>query len=157
MQTQENYQDWNALGPVGPRAVERLGSLCAMEASAVKSYDNALAAPQLKPYRYALLAIRDSHEERARLLEDRLRLAGAPARTVQNISDSLLALLEDVGIALGSSTAFSAFDRGERHCMKEYRKALDRLDRATRDFVEREILPRHISTHALIVALKSES
>ncbi len=155
MQTQEDNRDWNALGPVQQRALQQLGSLCAMEVSAVRSYDNALAEPLLRPYRYALLAIRDSHEERAHLLEDRLRLAGGTPQTVPGIRDSLLALLEEFGVALGASTAFSAFDRGERHCMKEYRRALDKLDPATRDFVEREMLPRHISTHALIGAIRA--
>ena len=157
MQTQGDYRDWNELGPTDERAMQRLGSLCAMEASASRSYENALTVPHLWRYRHALRAIRDSHEERRRLLEDRLRLAGGEAPTVLKISDSLVSFLEDVGVALGSSTALGAFDRGETHCMKEYRKALDRFDPATRDFVEREILPAQISALTLIRALREDN
>jgi hypothetical protein len=69
----------------------------------------------------------------------------------------LLAFLEDFGIALGASTAFSAFDRAERQCMKEYSDTLEQLDPATREFVQQEILPRHVSTHALVSTLRDES
>jgi hypothetical protein len=157
MQTQEDYRNWNDLGEIDERALQRLGTLCAMEASATRSYDNALAEPNLWPYRHALRAIRDSHEECLRLLEDRLRLAGGQAPSAPKISDSLLAFIEGLGVALGSSTALKAFDRGEAHGIKEYRRALDELDPASRDFVQREILPRHIGSHALISTLRKEN
>lgn len=152
-----DFRHANDVGVPDPKALDRLGSLCAMEASAVRSYENALTSPLLQPYRHALLALRGSHEECMRLLDERLRLAGGQASSTPKISDSLVAFLEDMGVALGASTAFSAFDRGETHCSNEYRRALSDFDGATRDFVEREILPRQISAHALVSTIRRES
>src|SRR5262245_60124340 len=64
MPTQEDYRDWNELGPTDEQALQRLGYLCAMEASACRSYENALLMPHLWNYRHVLRAIRDSHQER---------------------------------------------------------------------------------------------
>jgi hypothetical protein len=139
------------------RVLDRLGSLCAMEASAIRSYENALAAPQMRSYRHALRALRDSHEERQQLLDERLRLAGGQAAGTLGIGDSLVSFMEDMGVALGASAAFKAFDRGEAHFESEYKKAMAELDSESRTFLEREILPRQISSHALISTIRRES
>ncbi|HEV8244356.1 MAG TPA: hypothetical protein VGP93_01175 [Polyangiaceae bacterium] len=155
MQAQENYQAPDDTGAADDSILDRLSSLYAMEASAFRSYEKALASPYLKRFRLALRAIRDSHEERMNVLADRLRLSGGELPQSMKIRESLLALLEDAALALGTpSTAFSAFDRGEAHILKEYQKALDTLSAENRDWVQRELLSRHIGAHAVMNALK---
>ncbi len=157
MQTYEEQLEQGDLGDVDKRTLDRLGALYAMEAAAARSYQTALISPYLVPYRHALRAIHDSHQERMRILRDRLLLAGAEPPHTYKIVDSLLTLLEDTATGLGASTAFNAFEQGEAHCRKQYMKALQHLDPPNREFLLRELLPRHSGSHAVISALRQEN
>ncbi len=157
MYSQEDSLIQGELGASDEETLARLGALYAMEATAARSYESALGSPYLAPYRHALRAVYDSHRERVELLQRRLLLAGAEPPHTAKIVDSLLTLLEDTASGLGASAAFRAFERGEAHCQREYTRALGQFDPANRDFLLRELMPRHSHSLAMMSTLRKEN
>lgn len=135
-------------------AIDRLGSLYSMEASAARSYDKALATPCLAPYREAFGLNRSSHEERVRLLRDRIQLAGGEPPQTPSISDSLLELFEDAAVTLSASSAVGVLERREERWLDEYNKALNVLHRENRQFVAEHLLPRQLQSRGALQAFK---
>jgi hypothetical protein len=135
-------------------AINRLGSLYSMEASAARSYDRALASPCLAHYREAFGLNRSSHEERIRLLRDRIQLAGGEPPQTPSISDSLLELFEDAAVTLSASSAVGVLERREERWLGIYNKALNALHRENRQFVADHLLPRQLQSRGAIQAFK---
>lgn len=135
-------------------AINRLGLLYSMEASAARSYGKALASPYLAPYREAFGLNRSSHEERIRLLRERIQLAGGEPPQTPSISESLLELLEDAAVTLSASSAVGVLERREDHWLHEYNKALNVLHRENRRFVADYLLPRQLQSRGAMHAFK---
>lgn len=137
--------------------IDRLGSLYSMEASAARSYDMALASSCVSPYREAFGLNRNSHEERIRLLRDRIQRAGGQLPQTPNISDSLLELMGDAAMTLSASSALHVLERREERWLNEYNRALNDLQEQTRQFVEEELLPRQLQSHGALQAFKQSN
>lgn len=135
-------------------AIDRLGSLYSMEASAARSYDKVLASPYLAPYREAFGLNRNSHEERIRLLRERIELAGGQPPQTPSIADSLLELFEDAAVTLSASSAVDVLERREARWLDEYNKVLNVLHRENRRFVAEQLLPRQLQSRGAIQAFK---
>lgn len=152
--TPKETPDIDELYGATKHTIDRLGTLYSMELSAARSYDMALASPDLAPYRDTLGYNRRSHEERIRLLCEQIQLAGGDLPQTSSISDSLLELLEDAAVAVSASNAFHVLERREDRWLNKYKQARDKLVRQSRLFVEEQLLPRQLQSHGVIHAFK---
>jgi hypothetical protein len=153
MDTPEMSADEDERYGATKHTLERLGLLYSMEASAARSYDKVLALPYLAPYREALGSNRSSHEERIRLLSERILLAGGEPPQTQSISDSLLELLDDATATLTVSDAVAVLEYRERDWLRRYGKMLNKLVRENRRFVEEELMPRQLQSRGMMHAI----
>ena len=126
------------------------------ELSAVETYKQALDRLATSSFAVDLTENKRSHEQRVEMLRNQIvRLGGSP-------SDSSgpwggFAKLVEAGAKLfGERSAIAALEEGEDHGLKLYRNNSDvtRLDLATRDFVERSLLPEQERTHRTTSRLK---
>jgi len=63
-------------------------------------------------------------------------------------------LVEAGAKAFGEKAAIAALEEGEDHGLRLYKGDLDKLDAASRVFVETEMLPAQEQTHRTLSALK---
>jgi hypothetical protein len=84
-----------------------------------------------------------------------LQLGGEPAHG-SGAWGSFAKLVEGSAALFGERSAIAALEEGEDHGLKLYRDRadLEKLDTATRDVVERTLLPEQERTHRAMSAIK---
>jgi hypothetical protein len=126
------------------------------ELSAVETYRQALERLSTSTSATDLMENKRSHEQRVEMLRNQIaRLGGSPADG-SGPWGSFAKLVEGGAKLFGEKAAIAALEEGEDHGLKLYRNNSDvtRLDLATRDFVERSLLPEQERTHRTASRLK---
>ena len=135
------------------KAVEELNDLLRGELSACETYRQALDKLSDYGQRQQLLDCLASHEARVSKLRQRISQLGGTPVTTSGTWGAFARLVEGGAKLFGESAAISALEEGEDYGLEQYREA-DDLDVATRDIVQRDLLPAQIKTHASISGLK---
>jgi len=136
------------------KSVDALNGFLRGEISAVETYRQAIEKLGSSPTRLQLEDCRRSHEQRvARLREWVARLGGEPARESGSWG-AFARLVEGGAKTFGERAAVSALEEGEDHGLKLYRDDLSKLDPASRQLVETDLLPAQERTHASLSTLK---
>lgn len=136
--------------------VDCLNSFLRGELSAVETYrqcidkisGDPLVASQLRQ-------LMQSHEQRAQLLHDRIRvLGGAPVKS-SGVWGAFAKLMEGGSAMFGKASAISTLEEGEDHGKKQY-SDVSELSPSVRAFVERDIIPEQRRTHDALSALQQQ-
>src|SRR6185369_7035955 len=129
------------------KPVDSLNELLRGEISAVETYRQAIEKLDGSPTRVQLEDCRRSHEERVRKLRDWVvRMGGEPAKD-SGAWGAFARLIEGGAKAFGEKAAVSALEEGEDHGLKLYRDDVAKLDPASRQLVETDLLPAQERTH----------
>ena len=136
------------------QSVDQLKSFCRGEMSAVETYRQAIAPAQEEWVLRALNRCMTSHEERVRLLSQRImELGGAPPES-SGAWGMFAKAVEGVAAASGEASAIAVLEQGEDHGLADYRSDLDNLDSESHRLVRDHILPRQIETHRTLSEIK---
>ena len=136
------------------QVVAKLNECLRGERSAVETYELALATVHDGEVARILRQIRDNHERRVMLLDERVRgFGGEPAQS--SGAWGLFAKLMQRGADLfGDRAAMRVLEEGEDHGLKKYSEDLDTFDPITREFVMTRLLPDQHRTHELCRSLE---
>jgi hypothetical protein len=138
-------------------SVDNLNKFLRGELSAVETYDMALDKLRGSASAADLAECQRSHRERADVLAQHIvRLGGRPAES-SGVWGGFAKLVEGGAKLFGEKAAIAALEEGEDHGLKLYRTDLTKLDVATRDVVERVLLPAQVQTHQVVSTLKHSS
>lgn len=136
------------------QSVSQLKSFCRGEMSAVETYRQAIEPTREEWIVRALNRCMTSHEERVRLLNQRImELGGAPPES-SGAWGTFAKAVEGVAAASGEATAIAVLEQGEDHGLADYRSDLDNLDAESNRLVRDHILPRQIETHRTLSEIK---
>ena len=136
------------------KTVDVLNKFLRGEISAVETYRQAIAKLDNSPARAQLEDCRRSHEERVATLKEWVaRIGGEPA-TESGSWGAFARLVEGGAKAFGERAAVSALEEGEDHGLKLYRDDLAKLDPASRELVETDLIPAQERTHQFLSTLK---
>jgi len=131
-----------------------LAELCRDEIAAVETYKKALTLPPLAKHTDVLARCYASHEERVRLLRERIVAVGGKVPNAPGAWGSLIPSLTSAAAAVSEKLAISMLEEAEDRGLKRYRTKLVELDPASRIFVIERIAPAEEATHAALSALK---
>jgi demethoxyubiquinone hydroxylase (CLK1/Coq7/Cat5 family) len=136
------------------KTVDALNGFLRGEISAVETYRQAIEKLGSSSTSVQLEDCRRSHEQRASILRDQVeRLGGEPAED-SGAWGAFARLVEGGAKAFGEKAAVAALEEGEDHGLKLYRGDLDKLEPASRQLVERNLLPAQEQTHRFMSTLK---
>ena len=126
------------------------------ELSAVETYRQALERMGASTFAADLLENKRSHEQRVEMLRNQVLRLGGQCDDDSGAWGSFAKLVEGGAKLFGEKAAVAALEEGEDHGLKLYRSNSDieKLDLATRDFVERSLLPEQERTHRTASRLK---
>jgi bacterioferritin (cytochrome b1) len=126
------------------------------ELSASETYRQALDRLANAPFATELMENKRSHEQRVEMLRNQIIALGGRPSDDSGSWGSFAKLIEGGAKLFGEKAAISALEEGEDHGLKLYRDRsdLEKLDLATRDFIERSLLPEQERTHRTASALK---
>ena len=136
------------------KTVDALNGFLRGEISAVETYRQAIEKLGRGSTWTQLEDCRRSHEQRAAKLRDQVeRLGGEPAKG-SGAWGAFARLVEGGAKAFGERAAVAALEEGEDHGLKLYRDDLEKLDTASRQLVEMDLLPAQERTHQFMSTLK---
>ena len=136
------------------KAVDALNGFLRGEISAVETYRQAIEKLGSSPNRMQLEDCRRSHEQRVDKLREWVsRLGGEPAKDSGSWG-AFARLVEGGAKTFGEKAAVAALEEGEDHGLKLYRDDLTKLDPASRQLVETDLLPAQERTHQFMSTLK---
>jgi hypothetical protein len=126
------------------------------ELSAVETYRQALERLANTACATDLMENKRSHEQRVEMLRNQVARLGGKPSDGSGPWGGFAKLVEGSAKLFGERAAIAALEEGEDHGLKLYRNRsdLEKLDLATRDFVERSLLPEQERTHRTASALK---
>jgi hypothetical protein len=126
------------------------------ELSAVETYRQAIERLNASAFAADLMENKRSHEQRVEMLRNQILRLGGQCAEDSGAWGSFAKLVEGGAKLFGEKAAISALEEGEDHGLKLYRNNSDiaKLDLATRDFVERSLLPEQERTHRTTSSLK---
>jgi hypothetical protein len=126
------------------------------ELSAVETYRQALERLSASTFAPELMENKRSHEQRVEMLRNQVLRLGGQCDEGSGAWGSFAKLVEGGAKLFGEKAAVAALEEGEDHGLKLYRSNSDieKLDLATRDFVERSLLPEQERTHRTTSRLK---
>lgn len=145
------------------RAVERLNSLLRGEISAAETYNMAIEMMGRESAEEAaqLRAIAQEHGENAQRLREEIRNRGGEADNASGAWGAYAKTIEGAASLFGDASALKALKEGEEHGLKDYRDALDSVDRAARRLISESLIPaqeRHMtSLDGMIAALAADA
>jgi len=124
------------------------------EISAVETYRQAIEKLSGSPNRSLLEECRRSHEQRVAKLKDHVRRLGGEPSQGSGAWGAFAKLVEGGAKVLGEATAIAALEEGEDHGLKLYRGDLSKLDAASRELVQSDLLVAQEQTHRSMSTLK---
>jgi hypothetical protein len=126
------------------------------ELSAVETYRQAIERLSASAFAADLMENKRSHEQRVEMLRNQILRLGGQCSADSGAWGSFAKLVEGGAKLFGEKAAVAALEEGEDHGLKLYRSNSDieKLDLATRDFVERSLLPEQERTHRTTSRLK---
>ena len=136
------------------KTVDALNGFLRGEISAVETYRQAIQKLGGGATWTQLEDCRRSHEQRVAKLRDQVeRLGGEPAKD-SGAWGAFARLVEGGAKTFGERAAVAALEEGEDHGLKLYRDDLEKLDTASRQLVEMDLLPAQERTHQFMSTLK---
>ena len=136
------------------QVVAKLNECLRGERSAVETYELALTTVRDGEVARILRQIRDNHQRRVMLLDERVRgFGGEPAQS-SGAWGLFAKLVQRSADLLGDRAAMRSLEEGEDHGLKKYSEDLDTFDPMTREFVMTRLLPDQHRTHELCRSLE---
>ena len=126
---------------------DQLASFCRGELSAVETYRQAMRVTQQSWVLTQLRANLASHEERARLLQQRILELGGDAPDTSGPWGAFATAVQGVASAINERAALSILEEGERHGLADYRADLGKVDSESLRMLENRIIPQQSQTH----------
>ncbi len=126
---------------------DQLASFCRGELSAVETYRQAMRVTQQSWVLTQLRANLASHEERARLLQQRILELGGDAPDTSGPWGAFATAVQGVASAINERAALSILEEGERHGLADYRADLGKVDGESLRMLENRIIPQQSQTH----------
>ena len=144
---QINPQVYTDIEPVLSAPIDQLKSFCRGEMSAVETYQRAM---EVVKQGWVMEELRDnlaSHEERVRLLKNRiLQLGGDPPES-SGPWGAFAKALEDIAAVIGENAALAILEEGERHGLADYQADVSQLDYDSLRMMNERIIPQQSRTH----------
>lgn len=135
-------------------SVDVLNSFLRGEISAVETYRQALEKVERPQLASELQNCLQSHQRRVTLLSDQIRNLGGTPTTSSGVWGAFAKVVEGGAKAFGEKAAVAALEEGEDHGRNDYRDDIDKLDAATRQVIQDQVLPEQRRTHDTLSALK---
>ncbi|NLE88793.1 MAG: DUF2383 domain-containing protein [Myxococcales bacterium] len=136
--------------------IKQLNSFLRGELSAVQSYDQCLEKIESPQLGDTLRELRQSHLERARLLEQKVsQLGGKPSKDT-GAWGGFAKLVERGATAFGEKAAIMALEEGEDHGRDDYKRDIGALSAECQAFVRGRIMPEQQRTHDTVSRLKKQ-
>jgi uncharacterized protein (TIGR02284 family) len=136
------------------QAVDVLNSFLRGEISAVETYRQALEKVKEAQITSQLQTCMQSHSKRVSALSEQIRSLGGSPETKSGVWGSFAKAVEAGAKTFGEKTAVAALEEGEDHGRNDYRRDIDKLDGAARQFVQSTLIPEQQRTHDAMSALK---
>ncbi|MCX4243411.1 DUF2383 domain-containing protein [Paraliomyxa miuraensis] len=141
------------MGTNDEKDINKLNSFLRGEISAVEAYDQCIEAMKDATVVAQLRKLKASHEYRVGQLTQRIQALGGQPAKGSGAWGSIVKLVEGGAKAFGESAAISALEEGEDHGKKDYADLSD-LSMASRDFVNRVLVPEQQRTHDILSQLQ---
>lgn len=159
MQSTTTPMPFTGRDPALQDSADQIGSFCRGELSAVETYRQAMRVTQQAWVLTQLRANLASHEERARLLQQRiLDLGGQPPET-SGPWGAFATAVQGVAAAINERAALAILEEGERHGLADYRADLGKVDPESIRLLENRIIPQQSQTydalHRIVQSLTS--
>jgi uncharacterized protein (TIGR02284 family) len=134
-------------------SIGALNDLLKGEISAVETYRQAIE--KLDDQRIVQLSENlDSHSRRVSRLRSYITSLGGKAVEGSGLWGAFARTVEGGAKLFGKDAALAALEEGEDQGVADYRNALSRLDTASRQVVETELMPEQLRTHRVMSDLK---
>ncbi len=135
--------------------VKKLNSFLRGELSAVETYDQCIAKIEKNSQIVGTLQdARNSHRQRAELLQTRVAELGGKPATSSGAWGSFAKLVEGGAKAFGESAAVAALEEGEDHGRDDYKRELNDVTPETGTFIRTQLWPAQLQTHDALSRLK---
>ena len=132
------------------KAIDQLNSMLRGEISAVETYTQ--ASRKIEGERAGdaslLREIEQEHGRNAQLIREEVKRLGGEADNASGAWGVWAKAVESIATLLGDAATLKALKEGEEHGLRDYKDALPKLDGASRELVERRLIPaqsRHIT------------
>jgi hypothetical protein len=136
------------------KAVDTLNGFLRGEISAVETYRQAIEKLGNSATVAQLEDCRRSHEQRVVKLREQIeRLGGEPSKG-SGPWGAFARLFEGGAKTFGERAAVAALEEGEDHGLKLYQDDLSKLDAASRQLVQMDLMPAQERTHQFMSTLK---
>ncbi len=135
--------------------IDKLNSFLRGELSAAESYRQAIEKfGRSSKILNELEECARSHENRATLLTQEVRLLGGEPAKSSGVWGMFAKLVEGGANAIGEKAAVAALEQGEDHGRDDYRRDLDGLNVPVRHLIEARVLPEQERTHRMMSNIK---
>jgi len=136
--------------------IGHLNSFLRGELAAVETYDQALSRIDDARLREPLRQVRESHDQRAGLLRERILVLGGEPASSSGVWGGFTKFVEAGASMLGVSPAIAALEEGEDRGRDNYRADLHDLSPETQRFVSTTVLPEQLRTHDVVSSLRRQ-
>ncbi|MEQ9321608.1 MAG: DUF2383 domain-containing protein [Polyangiaceae bacterium] len=136
--------------------IDQLNSFLRGELSAVETYQQCIEKVSSDALTKQLEALQESHQLRARRLQERIRHLGGDPADDSGVWGSFVKLVEGGAKLLGERAAVSALEEGEDHGRDDYLRDFGDLSADNRFFIEHEILPEQKRTHDVLSKIQED-
>jgi hypothetical protein len=133
--------------------VDWLNALLCDELAAVETYLEALTERRVPLFGAELWKCKRSHEARVNILREAIVALGGTPTASCGLNDILEQMAEVSGAEVDEEMIVRILAAGEVQILRDYHLRIPKLDRETRLFVERELLPAEEYTHEALGAL----
>ena len=133
--------------PTYQDSIDQLASFYRGELSAVETYRQAMRVTQQSWVLTQLRANMASHEERARILRQRIvDLGGIPPED-SGPWGAFATTVQGAAAAINARAALSILEEGERHGLADYRADLGKVDHESLRMLENRVIPQQSQTY----------
>jgi rubrerythrin len=135
--------------------VKKLNGFLKNELSAVETYDQCIEKISNPNISQGLVDLRQSHQERARLLKIRVNELGGEPADSSEAWGGLAKLMEGGAKVFGEKSAISMLEEGEDKGRDEYQKDVKKLSAENQSFINNMVLPQQLRSHDQLNQLKA--
>jgi uncharacterized protein (TIGR02284 family) len=134
--------------------IKQLNSFLRGELSAVETYEQCIAKMDDPSVVSQLQVLKESHDNRAILLKERIQQLGGEPSQSSGVWGSFTKALEGSASVFGASAAISVLEEGEDHGKNMYEKHVDDLSVNHQEFIRNVIYPEQKKSHDLLSVLE---